>query len=143
MKHATSAWVSEQVLDWVRLEPSVGVKELQRGIKEKYNIHVHYKRVHAGRILALEKVIDKWHESFDMLYRWKAEVQKRCPGSVAIIEYHTVKEKKYFNIFFVALKDSVDGFLGGYMPYLNIDSTFLTGMFKGQHATACVVDAHN
>jgi hypothetical protein len=43
MKHATSTWVSEQVLDWVREEPSVGAKELQRRIKEKLSIHVHYK----------------------------------------------------------------------------------------------------
>jgi hypothetical protein len=69
MKHDTSAWVSEQVLDWVREEPSVGAKELQRMIKEKHNIHVHYKRVHAGRILVLEKVFGKWHESFDTLDR--------------------------------------------------------------------------
>jgi hypothetical protein len=143
MKHDTSAWVSEQVLDWVREEPSVGAKELQRMIKEKHNIHVHYKRVHAGRILALEKVFGKWHESFDTLDRWKAEVQKRCPSSVVIIEYHTMEEKNYFSRIFVALKASEDGFFGGCRPYLAIDSTFLTGMFKGQLVIACAVDAHN
>jgi hypothetical protein len=143
MKHATSACVSEQVLDWVREEPSVGAKELQRRIKEKHSIHVHYKRVHAGRILALEKTFGKWHESFVMLYRWKAEVQKMCPSSVVIIEYHTVEEKNYFSRIFVALKASMDGFLGGCRPYLAIDSTFLTSMFKGQLATTCAMDAHN
>lgn len=131
MKHATSAWVSEQVLECIREDPSVGAKELQRRIKDKYHVTVPYKRVHVGKVIALEKVFGKWHESFDVLDRWKAEVQKRCPGSGVIIEHHTVDEKNYFSRIFIALKACVDRFLRGFRPYLAIDSTFLTGLFKG------------
>jgi hypothetical protein len=42
-----------------------------------------------------------------------------------------VKEKKRFNRLFFALKACVDGFLGGCRPYLAVDSTFLTGRFRG------------
>jgi hypothetical protein len=69
--------------------------------------------VQARRVLALEKFFGKWQKSFDMLYRWKDEVQKRCPGTMIIIEYHIVEEKNYFSRIFIAFKACVDGFLGG------------------------------
>jgi zinc finger SWIM domain-containing protein 3 len=77
------------------------------------------------------------------LYSWKAEVEKRSPGSVIIIEHHLVREKHHFKRMFVAFKASVDGFHKGCRPYLSIDSTFLTRRFRGQLATACAVDGHN
>lgn len=143
MKNATKFWVCETVLDWVREDPCVGAKEMQRRIKDKYKCQIPYKRVYAGRELALDKVYGRSQDSFDMLFRWKVEVERRCPESVVIIEYHTINEKRCFSRIFVAFKACVDGFLGGCRPYLSIDSTFLTGMFKGQLATACAVDGHN
>ena len=41
------------------------------------------------------------------------------------------------------MKPCIDGFLNGCRPYLAIDSTFLTGKFKGQLASASAVDGHN
>jgi len=43
---------------------------------------------------------------------------------------------------FFALKPCIDGFLAGCRPYLAIDSTFLTGKYTGQLASACAVDGH-
>jgi transposase-like protein len=45
--------------------------------------------------------------------------------------------------FFFALKPCIDGFMSGCGPYLAIDSTFLTGKFRGQLASALGVDGHN
>jgi hypothetical protein len=100
--------------------------------------------VHADRKLVVDKVFGKWQDNFDVLFRWwKAEVERRCPGSVVVIEYHQINEKRCFRRLFVAFKSCVDRFLRGCRPYLSIDSTFLTGMFKGQLAAACVIDGHN
>jgi hypothetical protein len=44
---------------------------------------------------------------------------------------------------FVALKPCIEGFHGGCRPYLAVDSTFLTGRFKGQLASATAIDGHN
>ena len=41
------------------------------------------------------------------------------------------------------MKPCIDGFLNGCRPYLVIDSTFLTGKFRGQLACAVAVDGHN
>jgi hypothetical protein len=48
-----------------------------------------------------------------------------------------------FRRLFFAMKPCLDGFLNGFRPYLAIDSTFLTGRFKGQLATTAAVDGHN
>ena len=41
------------------------------------------------------------------------------------------------------MKPCVDGFLRGCRLYLAVDSTFLTGRFRGQLCVACAVDGHN
>ena len=44
---------------------------------------------------------------------------------------------------FVGLKSCVDGFLNGCRPFFGVDSTHLTGKWKGQLASAITVDGHN
>ena len=121
----------------------MGAKELQRRIHETHKVKINYKRVHAGRELAITKLYGSWRESFDMLYRYKAQIEKSSPGSFFIIDHHTVLEEIKFRRLFFALKPCIHGFLTGCRPYLAIDSTFLMGKFKGQLAIACAVDGHN
>ncbi|CAL5065342.1 unnamed protein product [Urochloa decumbens] len=78
-----------------------------------------------------------------MLYRWKAEVLKRSPGSVVEIEVLEIDGNVYFHRFFCALKPCIDGFLEGCRPYLGIDSTALNGRWNGHLASATAVDGHN
>jgi transposase-like protein len=52
-------------------------------------------------------------------------------------------EKIRFNRLFFAMKPYIEGFLKGCRPYLAIDSTFLTGRFRGQLACAVAIDGHN
>jgi len=59
------------------------------------------------------------------------------------IDHYTINGKIRFRRMFFALKPCLDGFLNGCRPYLAVDSTFLTGRFKGQLATASAVDGHN
>lgn len=71
-----------------------------------------------------------------MLFRWKAEVLKRSPGSVVEIDVLDVDGQVYFNRFFCALKPCIDGFLEGCRPYLSLDSTALNGRWNGHLAAA-------
>jgi hypothetical protein len=74
---------------------------------------------------------------------WKAEVLKRCPGSVVEIDVLDVDGQVYFNHFFYALKPCIDGFLEGCRPYLSIDSTTINGRWNGHLAAVVGVDGHN
>ncbi|XBI07441.1 hypothetical protein VPH35_135347 [Triticum aestivum] len=96
-----------------------------------------------GKLLALKQLYGDWDISFDNLYRFKAQVESCCPGSIVQIDHHTINGKIRFRRIFVAMKPCIEGFLSGCRPYLAIDSTFLTGRFKGQLASATAVDGHN
>jgi hypothetical protein len=51
--------------------------------------------VHVRRKLTVDKVFGKWQDSFDVFFRWKAEVERICPSSVVVIEYHQINEKTF------------------------------------------------
>ena len=142
-KNASKAWVCEKFMDWVKEDPSVRPMELRRRLHDKYKINVQYMKVFRGKGLAMAKLFGNWDDSFDKLYAWKAEVEKRSPGSIVAIDHMEYDQKKYFIRMFVGLKPLCDGFLAGCRPYLAIDSTHLTGKYRGQLATACAVDGHN
>jgi hypothetical protein len=105
-------------------DATVGAKELQRRIKDKHKVELPYKRVYAGRDLALKQLFGSWDSSFNNLFRFKAEVERCCPSSFVVIDHHTVNEKIRFHRLFFALKPCIEGFLKGCRPYLAIDSTF-------------------
>lgn len=143
VRNAKRAWVCDKVMGWLREDASVGAMELRRRINDTHKVTIPYKRVHSGRELAMSKLYGDWDSSFDKLYGWKAEIEKRSPGSIVAIDHMTFKDKKRFTRLFVALHPCIQGFLGGCRPYLAIDSTHLTGKYRGQLATACAIDGHN
>jgi len=116
---------------------------LKKKLKEHHKVSVHYKRVYMGKELALKQLYGDWESSFDNLYRFKEKVESTCPGSIVVIDHHTINEKIRFRRFFLAFKPCIEGFLNGCRPYLAIDNTFLTGKFKGQLASASAVDGYN
>lgn len=142
-KMASYTSVAANVKNWLVEDPTLGPKELRRRIKEKHKIEVSYFKIWAGKELALEQIHGTWEESFDQLYNFKAELQKRCPGSIVEIDHNIIKEKYVFRKVFVALKPYIDGFLHGCRPYLGVDSTFWTGRYRGQLAAATAIDGHN
>ncbi|WVZ50610.1 hypothetical protein U9M48_001849 [Paspalum notatum var. saurae] len=143
VKNATKFWICEQVKDWLIEDSRVEAKELQWRIKDKHKVQLPYSRVFAGMRLAQTELFGSWDSSFDNLFRFKKEVERSCPGSSVVIDHHTVNGKIRFNRLFFAMKPCIDGFLNGCRPYLAIDSTFLTGRFRGQLACAVAVDGHN
>ncbi|KAM3226471.1 hypothetical protein ACQJBY_058869 [Aegilops geniculata] len=143
IKNATKRWICEHVKDWLIEDATLGPKALRKKLKEHHGINIKYKRVYMGKLLAMKELYGDWDTSFDNLYSFKAQIERCCPGSIVIIEHHTIKDKIRFKRFFVALKPCIDGFLSGCRPYLAVDSTFLTGRFKGQLASATAVDGHS
>eukprot|EP00267_Zea_mays_P051604 XP_020404572.1 uncharacterized protein LOC109944281 [Zea mays] len=142
---------ADVMLDWVRDNPCIGPTTLIKKIHEKYGMKVPYMRVFYGKEMALDKIYGPWKDSFKLMYTFKAEVEKACPGSVVEIDKHTVQykvrkmimEKECFRRVFVSFKACWKGFLDGCRPYLAVDATTLNGRFRGQLVAACAIDAHN
>ena len=74
---------------------------------------------------------------------FKAEIDKRSPGSIVEVDVKREGGEVHFRRFFMALKPCIDGFLAGCRPYVSIDSTFLTGKWNGQLAACTTLDAQN
>jgi hypothetical protein len=119
------------VVDWLKEDGTLGATELQRRLKDEFKVVIPYRRVYNGRNLALDKIFSPWGKSFNNLYRLKAQLEETSPGTLVVIDHHTINNKCRFNRLFFALKPCVDGFLRGCRPYLAVDSTFLTGRFRG------------
>ncbi|XP_020152563.1 uncharacterized protein [Aegilops tauschii subsp. strangulata] len=101
--------------------------------------------------MALDKMFGKYSDSFNLIYSFKAEVERTSPGSVVEIDKHTVEyslrgkklHKECFRRVFVCFKACQTGFLEGCRPYLAVDATTLNGRYRGQLVSACALDAHN
>ncbi|XP_040245799.1 uncharacterized protein [Aegilops tauschii subsp. strangulata] len=113
LRAAKRRWIADASMPWIRQNPSIGLKEIQMKLLEKYGVDVPYGRCYNGKQMALEKIYDKYSDSFQLLYSFKAEVERISPGSLVEIDRHTVeyqiKGKK----------------------------------FRGQLVAACALDGHN
>jgi hypothetical protein len=123
-------WVASKAVSILRDYPRMGAKELQENLQNDHKVTVSYNKVWQGKEVVLAELYGKWDESFELLFRWKAEVMKRCPGSVVEIDVFENDEDFYFHSFFYALKPCIDGFLEGCRPYLSIDATTLNGRWN-------------
>ena len=150
LRSAKCRWIADAVKNWMRENSNIRVTQLQIDLKRKYGLQLPYMRVFYGKQMAIDNIYGKWTDSFQLLYTFKAEVQKASPGSVVHIDRHTVqfekngqsRSKECFRRVFVSFKACWKGFLEGCRPYLAIDATALNGRFKGQLVSACVVDAN-
>ncbi|WVZ77944.1 hypothetical protein U9M48_025731 [Paspalum notatum var. saurae] len=90
------AWVEERTIPLLKDKPSMGAKKVQQRLYAKYNITIPYQTVWYGSQRAAEKLFGKWDDSYDSLYRFKAEIELRSPSSVVEIDTVTVDGKKHF-----------------------------------------------
>ncbi|CAL5046029.1 unnamed protein product [Urochloa decumbens] len=140
---ASQAWVAERAIPLLKKKSDMGAADIQKILEDKYNIEIKYQTVWYGRQRAADKLFGKWDDSFDWLYRFKAEVELRAPGSIVEIHTEKIDGKEHFSRFFCAFKGSIDGFLEGCRPYISIDSTALNGLWNGHMPAALALDGHN
>jgi len=140
---ATNAWVRDRAITILKDEPTIQAGKLRKDLQNKYNIQLSYYVVWDGLQMALEQIQGKWDDSFEDVFRFKAEVDRTNPGSIVDIEWILAGNKRRFTRMFVAFKSCVQGFLNGCRPFLGVDSTVLTRRWRGQLASASAVDGHN
>ena len=140
---ASQDWVAEKLVDRVKKNPGKGAKTAQSKLQEDYNFKLKYTKAWAGMKVAVEMINGRYEDSFQLLFRWKAEIMKKCPGSIVEIELAKINGNYHFDRIFVAFKPCIDGFLAGCRPYVGVDSTALNGKYVRQLASATAVDGHN
>jgi hypothetical protein len=98
---ASQAWVAERAIPLLKRKPAMGAAEVKEALEEKYHTNINYQTAWYGRQRAVDKLFGKWNDSFDCLYRFKAEVGLRQPGSVVEIHTEIVDGNHHFSRFFV------------------------------------------
>ena len=93
LRAAKRRWIADASMAWIRKNPAIGTKEIQGRLLEKYGLEVPYSRCYYGKEMALDKIYGKYSDSFQLLYAFKAEVERASPGSVVDIDHHTVEYK--------------------------------------------------
>ena len=128
---ASSNWVAERVVEFLKEDSTMGPTELQGKLKNKYALEVPYSKVFRGKEKALEMIFGKCDDSYDLLPTYRAELLKSAPGSIVELDTENHQGDVYFRRFFVALKPCIDGFLQGCRPYIAIDASHLTERSRG------------
>jgi hypothetical protein len=137
-------WVTEKITPILAKTPNSTVKKLKVDLEKQYPIVLKYTTVWKAKQRAMKSLYGDWANTFRMLYNFKAEVEKRSPGSVVEIDTEVTEDGKvYFSKFFMCLKPCIDGFKAGCRPYLSINSSVLTGKWNGQLAACNALDGHN
>ncbi|KAM0858658.1 hypothetical protein ACQ4PT_047699 [Festuca glaucescens] len=88
ISRAKSIWVAEEVKRWVTENHQVGAKELQKNIKGKFKIELPYMRVFNGKQQAMDSIYGNAQESFELLYSFKAEVERTSLGPAGNIHQY-------------------------------------------------------
>jgi len=91
---ASQGWIAERAVPYLKLKPSMGAKELREVLQNKYKVSIPYQTAWYGRQRAAAQLFGSWEESFDWLYRFKAEVELRSPGSIVEIDTIVVGGRK-------------------------------------------------
>jgi hypothetical protein len=137
-------WITEKITPILAKTPNTTAKRLKVDLEKLYPIKLKYTTVWKAKQRAMKSLYGDWANTFRMLYSFKAEVEKRSPGSVVEIDTEVTEDGSvYFSKFFMCLKPCIDGFKAGCRPYLSIDSSFLTGKWNGQLAACNALDGHN
>jgi hypothetical protein len=137
-------WVTEKITPILAKTPNTTAKKLKVDLEKQYPIQLKYTTVWKAKQRAMKSLYGDWANTFRMLFNFKAEVEKRSPGSVVEIDTEVSEDGKvYFSKFFMCFKPCIDGFKAGCRPYLSIDSSFLTGKWNGQLAACNALDGHN
>ena len=122
-KMTSQLWVAEKIKPILATTSNITVKRLKKDLEKLYPIKLNCTIVWKAKQRAMKELYGDWANTFRMLYNFKAEVEKRSPGSVVEIDTEiTTYEKVFFSKCFMALKPCVDGLKAGCCPYLSIDS---------------------
>ena len=130
-------WVAEKITPILAKTTNTTTKKFKVDLENMYPIKLKYTTVWKAKQREMKILYGDWGNTFRMLFNFKAEVEKRSPGSVVEIDTEVSKEGDVkFSKFFMALKPCIDGFDAGCRPYLSIYSYFLTasGMVSWHHA---------
>jgi hypothetical protein len=85
--------------NWHTSEPNIGASELAKKLKAEYKVTTRYHTIWRCKERAMEKLYGTWGQCFQNLVNFKAEIEKRSPGSILEVDVKRERGKVYFRRF--------------------------------------------
>ncbi|KAL6314438.1 hypothetical protein AAG906_025923 [Vitis piasezkii] len=134
MRGRRGARVIEQV---IRATPQYLPRQICKDFRSRYGVSLSYKQAWTYKEMAKERIYGLPENSY-MLLPWLCQrLVDINPGTIA--EYST--QDGHFWQLFIAHSFSIQGFLMGCRPVIAIDSTHLSGPYRGSLFSAIAYDA--
>ncbi|XP_006648048.1 uncharacterized protein LOC102699568 [Oryza brachyantha] len=92
-KMATQDWIADRLKDWLKKNPDKGAKAAKEKLEEQYEIKLKYSKAWSGKRLAENQIHGTYEDSFQLLFNWKAEIEKRSPGTIVTIDLQKLGKK--------------------------------------------------
>jgi hypothetical protein len=115
-------------------------KEIKNNLEDEFYVKLTCIKAWYGRKDVFDQIHGSRDESFELVYNFKTELEKKYSNSIIEIDYRRVGDKIFFNKVFMTLKPCIDGFLHGCRSYLRIDLTYLTGKLKVHSFIDCLLN---
>ncbi|XP_022154923.1 protein FAR1-RELATED SEQUENCE 4-like [Momordica charantia] len=115
-------------------------KDIMQDIREEYGVNMSYDKAWRSSEEALRLIRGDPASSYGLLPAYGEAVKIMNPGTIFELE---LDDSKYFKYVFMAMGQSIRGFMCCIRPVLVIDGAHLKGKYGGVLLTASAVDANN
>jgi hypothetical protein len=118
-RHATCAWVANEISGRLQDTPSYRPKEMTSDIRRAHSTSVPYMQAWRAKERAYQALHGSYEESYKLFPTYCEEFKKANPGSTADLEIYS--DHLHFRRVFIAFGASVDGLRTGGRLLVGID----------------------
>ncbi|KAK1305905.1 hypothetical protein QJS10_CPA10g01385 [Acorus calamus] len=138
---ATSSWIANKVVEWLRLEGDIPVSHIKKRLQRKYGLdNMPYHRVWRAKCKGNNMIWGSYDDLYALVPSLRAELLKRNPDSV--IHYCTDADYSFERLF-VSFGACIKGFLAGCRPLIGLDGCHLKSKYLGSLLSATTMDGNS
>ncbi|XP_028775369.1 uncharacterized protein LOC114732240 [Neltuma alba] len=131
---ATSKWVSEKIVDHMRMNKNLKLGDVVSIVKQNYMVQPSINKAFWARKIAKKTIEGDHKEEYNKLVNFCNEVKKRNPQSTFAFVTDTtyyVDRPRVFKRLYVCLEPVKRGFMKACRPIIGLDGCFLKGTYGG------------
>nr|GEV87224.1 hypothetical protein [Tanacetum cinerariifolium] len=147
VKLLTDKWLSNQIEDIVKPNPSIPVKALKEQLQKKYQVGISTGKVKWPRAASIMKVKGDFSEQYSLLRDYVLELQRTNEDITVKIylerDYNPSETTRQLKRIYVCIRALKRGCKEGLRDLLGLDGCFIKGQYHGQLLTTVGIDANH
>ncbi|GKB87528.1 mutator type transposase, partial [Tanacetum coccineum] len=146
VKLLTDKWLSNQIEDIVKPNPSILVKALKEQLQKKYQVGISIGKVKRIRAASIIKVKGDFSEQYSLLRDYVLELQRTNEDTTVKIDleidYNPSETTRHFKRIYVCIGALKRGFKEGLRDLLGLDGCFIKGQYPSQLLASVGIDVN-